>query len=89
MAHPKHDATSLDVPSFPQTSNGYRPGGQVGEMQADLAHRLAQENMAWGPTSVLHEQPSDPAVRLMSTASGYLTLLLAYAGVMLTMFLLR
>ena len=53
----------------------FRPGGEVGRMHAELAERLAAARLA--------AAPGEPIIRAVSSASGYLLLLLAYGGVAL------
>ena len=84
MAHPQRgDAVPAYTPPQP-APGGYRPGGQVGRMQAELADRLAPSGLAWEPAGASEsEAPGERMVRFLSVAGGYLALLLAYAGVAL------
>lgn len=59
--------------------HGYRPGGQVGQMQADLAHRLACGLAA----SAAAPSPAERVVRFLSVAGGYAALLAGYVGIAL------
>ena len=61
----------------------YRPGGIVGEMQANLAHRLALTEAI----AALPQSPGERTVRFLSIAGGYAALLAGYVGV--TLLLLR
>ena len=65
-------APALGASSSP---TGYRPGGPVGQIQADLAHRLAPPGLVLPAVSA-----GERAVRLVSRAGGYLMLLAGYAG---------
>ena len=57
---------------------GYRPGGQVGQMQLDLAQRLAGSFAA--DVAVSREER---VVRFLSVAGGLVALAAGYAGVAL------
>lgn len=61
---------------------GYRPGGQVGRMQADLSARLASPGIARAAAPA-NEWTGERAIRFVSVAGGYLALGAAYAGTVL------
>ena len=53
-----------------------RPGGKVGQMQADLAHRLA-----WNTEAVaMPAPPGERVARFLSITGGYAALLAGYVG---------
>lgn len=56
--------------------DGHRPGGPVGRLQADLAHRLALE----AATAAIPVSPGERVVRFLSVSGGYAALFAAYAG---------
>ena len=72
-------ATSLTAVPWVEAdvSHGFEPGGQVGQMQADLAARLA--GSVAGVAVAL--APEERFVRFASVAGGYLALAAAYVGV--------
>ena len=83
MALPRHN-DAVPAPAFPAATrepidHGYRPGGQVGQMQAELAQRLLQKSTA----AAITVSPEERVVRFLSVAGGYIALLSAYAGAVL------
>ena len=63
-------------------AGGYLPGGTVGQMQADLAHRLSRGVVdGTAPAS-----STERIVRLLSMAGGYGALLAGYGGIALLIF---
>lgn len=73
-----HQSPPLADASRPGTdAYGFQPGGQVGQMHADLAARLARGFADTAPTPA----PGERFVRLASVAGGYAALAAAYAGI--------
>lgn len=79
-AEPAHTPSRSTHDGSGDRAAGYRPGGQVGQMQADLADRLAREVIVRPPAIVL---PGERLVRFVSVAGGCLALLATYAGLVL------
>ena len=84
MARPERRDTEREPVPFPPGGD-YRPGGEVGRMQADLVHRLSsREGEARRPAMVPEDRwPGERAVRFVSGAGGYLALGAAFGGVVL------
>lgn len=61
----------------PEADYGYQPGGQVGQLHADLARRLAQERIVLDAG----DTPGERLVRLLSRSGGYAALLTGYVVV--------
>ena len=82
MAH--IPSPSPSTPDIPSGRAEYKLGGPIGQMQADLARRLAREGIIRRPEHVLlGERPGERTVRWVSIAGGGLALLMAYAGVVI------
>ena len=65
------NARRREDPFLPEHERGHHPGGNIGSMQADIAHRLA--GMPPGASS-------ERIVRFLSVAGGYAALAAGYAG---------
>lgn len=75
MSLPKRIAVD-PVPVAPSLlPDTYRPGGEVGRMQTELAHRLAGARLSAAAGS-----PGERVVRAASVTGGYGLLFLAYGG---------
>lgn len=87
MALPERNEVPLSrqplQPSATARDGGYVPGGQVGQLQVDLAARLAQQGSVTTPEDVA---PGERLVRFISVAGGYAALLAGYAVVALLIF---
>ena len=84
MARPERRETEPEATMPPPIAGGYQPGGHVGRIQADIADRLAAQEVARQlPGTPLDTRPGERAVRFLSVAGGYLALGAAYAGVVL------
>lgn len=84
MALPKRDAEHNEaarphakLPWSPEADYGYQPGGQVGQLHADLARRLAQDRIVHDTD----DAPGERLVRLLSRGGGYAALLTGYIAV--------
>lgn len=81
MALPERKTPSERAPlGLPTADIGYQPGGHVGQMQADLVHRLARQGLILEPAGT---SPGERLIRFMSVAGGFVALLAGYAGVAL------
>ena len=81
MALPERTTPHARAPlPWSASDASYQPGGHVGQMQADLAQRLAHQELVREPVGV---SPGERLIRFMSVSGGYLALLAGYAGVAL------
>lgn len=79
MAQVQRNDHSGDPLAPPAAEHRYEAGGPIGELQADLARRLAAEEAA--PALPVPAPPAERLVRLLSVAGGYTALLAGYAAV--------
>jgi hypothetical protein len=82
MAQPKrNDVGPNPAPQPWSAPTGYRAGGEVGQMHADLARRLDRH------LSPAERTPGERAIRFVSVAGGVTLLAAAYLGVALLLWL--
>lgn len=82
MAQPKRNDVGPDPAQPWSAPTGYRAGGEVGQMHADLARRLDRQVIAPGERT-----PGERAIRFVSVAGGVTLLAAAYLGVALLLWL--
>ena len=81
MALPERKTLPASAPLSPSMADSsYQPGGHVGQMHTDLAHRLAQQRLVLGPAGT---SLGGRLIRFLSVTGGFIALLAGYAGIAL------